>query len=219
MAKPPELELVEGYTAKLIEELGEVRDAITGVKLRIVDQTVNVRLKEQGRVVIVHRAAGERLGMKISSDRSGRGVTISHVEPGSPCARTQRLNVGDVVTEVNGRSTLQLGHDGAVDLLKKAGSVVDIRGKQRDANTVRLVTIPTGDADESEGKAFSVDDLVAALIDDGRGKAGAEEYLRRHRVVELLECLVVGLMYHAPRDPIRFLRHKLDEVSPQCINI
>jgi C-terminal processing protease CtpA/Prc len=96
------------------------------------------------RVRLVRGPTG--LGMKIKSDDPQYGVIVYELTSGGVAANSGQVQVGDVILEVNGKSTAALSHEQVVEELRSNSEVYLTLGSGVPAaeSNFRTITIPPG---------------------------------------------------------------------------
>lgn len=72
------------------------------------------------RVNLLRTASG--LGLKITSEKNVEGTTVTGIKPGGDAERAG-LRVGDVITAINGQSTVKMDHKSVVSALMSSPSL------------------------------------------------------------------------------------------------
>eukprot|EP01135_Chromosphaera_perkinsii_P002880 Nk52_evm35s229 gene=Nk52_evmTU35s229 len=127
------------------------------------EHLVSLGNEKEGKVVCVQKRKGETLGIQVTDNSWSAGIPgvfISHVYPGSPCARNGLLNVGDVVLEVAGTNVVGLPHD----------SIVKVFADCNKKETVNLRVLPSSPVIEVTLRRNSRDKRLGLDILDGEIK-------------------------------------------------
>lgn len=179
------------------------------------------------------------IGVTITVREDGKGFNVMLVEPGGP-AQDAGILPGDIITAVEGQNAIELGTDGARNLIRgKEGTDVTITilrdGQTMDVTMTRkniqvqvtsgemledkigLVTIANFDSRCADETVATIETLLeqgaTALIFDVRNNPGGY----KHELVELLDYLL-------PAGPLfRSLsydgREEVDSSSESCIEL
>ena len=179
------------------------------------------------------------IGVTITVREDGKGFNVMLVEPGGP-AQDAGILPGDIITAVEGQNAIELGTDGARELIRgKEGTDVTITilrdGQTMDVTMTRkniqvqvtsgemledkigLVTIANFDSRCADETVATIETLLeqgaTALIFDVRNNPGGY----KHELVELLDYLL-------PAGPLfRSLsydgREEVDSSSESCIEL
>ncbi|KAG6444169.1 hypothetical protein O3G_MSEX003261 [Manduca sexta] len=122
------------------------------------------------------------LGLSIAGGESGGDVSITRLAPGGAAKKDGRLQIGDILLQVNDISVDGAPHSMAVEALQKAGNVVRLRVRR--ARRPRVVTLwrgvrglglgIAGGADDAGGGGVFVSHIAVggAAHHDGRLRLG-----------------------------------------------
>merc|ERR1719489_636763 len=108
-------------------------DSLSDSLLERFDAMETEESEPERRIVSVnlHKDANGKLGLKITSTASG--IYVQHFQPPSSSSsasgdqtQTVRLGAGDRIVAINGRSVENVSHQGALDLIKKSSSEVQL---------------------------------------------------------------------------------------------
>ncbi|CAK1546136.1 unnamed protein product [Leptosia nina] len=98
------------------------------------------------------------LGLSIAGGESGGDVSVSRIAPAGAAKRDGRLQIGDILLQVNDVSVENAPHSIAVDVLQNAGNIVRLRVRR--ARRPRVVTLCRGVRGLGLGIAGGADDAA-----------------------------------------------------------
>ncbi|XP_050667619.1 disks large homolog 4-like [Leptidea sinapis] len=102
------------------------------------------------------------LGLSIAGGENGGDVSITRIAPGGAANNDGRLQIGDILTQVNDVSVEGAPHSAAVNVLQKAGNLVKLRVRR--ARRPRVVTLCRGARGLGLGIAGGADDATAGGV-------------------------------------------------------
>lgn len=116
----------------------------------------NESVWETADVTLERGASG--LGLSIAGGETGGDVSITRLAVGGAAQKDGRLQIGDILLNVNDVSVMDTPHSVAVDALQKAGNLVKLRVRR--ARRPRVVTLWRGARGLGLGIAGGADDAA-----------------------------------------------------------
>ncbi|CAI4228136.1 unnamed protein product [Auanema sp. JU1783] len=151
--------------------------------------------KETQKDVVVPKKSGEPLGVVVVE--SGWGsmlptVVLAHMNPSGPAARSNQLNIGDQIININGISLVGLPLSAAQENIKKAKSATAVRLTV--VSTPPVVEVRIRRPDTKYQLGFSVQNgVICSLLRGGIAERGGIRV--GHRIIEINGHSVVAVAH------------------------